>query len=244
MREEQAYSILFEDDDILVVNKPAGVLTIPDRYDLTLPNLRSIFDDKYGKIFIVHRLDRDTSGIVILAKNADAHKNLSMQFEDLTVKKIYHVVVDGVIHQDDMTIDIPLMPDPRKPGRTIPSARGKESLSMLHVMERYRHFTFASIDLVTGRHHQIRVHLSAVGYPLLVDEFYGNSREFYLSNIKKRFNMKKNDTEKPLISRITMHAFSLTIQHPTTNEEMLFEADYPKDFAAMLQVLRKYGKSR
>lgn len=167
-----------------------------------------------------------------------------MQFEDLTVKKIYHVVVDGVIHQDDMTIDIPLMPDPRKPGRTIPSARGKESLSMLHVMERYRHFTFASIDLVTGRHHQIRVHLSAVGYPLLVDEFYGNSREFYLSNIKKRFNMKKNDTEKPLISRITMHAFSLTIQHPTTNEEMLFEADYPKDFAAMLQVLRKYGKSR
>ena len=234
-------NIIYEDNDIIVVNKPAGVLTIPDRFDLTIPNIRTIADGIYRQIFIVHRLDRETSGILILAKNAEAHKDLSMQFENLSVKRLYHAVTEQIIHQDSLKIDLPLMPDPRRTGRTIPSARGKQSLSIVDVKQRFKHFTFVEVDLVTGRHHQIRVHLSSVGYPLLVDELYGHNKEFYLSTIKKKFNMKKNDSEKPIISRVSMHAYSLTFVHPKTKEEMTFCADYPKDFSVLLKVLNKYG---
>lgn len=244
MQKQELYTKIYEDDRILLINKPAGLLTIPDRYDDTLISLRAILYDEYGEIFIVHRLDRDTSGIVIVAKDADAHRNLSMQFEDLSVTKIYHVVADGVIHQDYLEIDIPLMGDPRKPGRTIPSARGKESLTIVTVKDRYRHGTFAEINLVTGRHHQIRAHLASIGHPLLIDEVYGNATEFYLSKIKKRFNLKKKDVEKPIISRLSMHAFSLGFKHPSDDKVVSFEAEYPKDFAALLQVLGKYAKGR
>ena len=244
MHKQELYTKIYEDDRILLINKPAGLLTIPDRYDDTLISLRAILYDEYGEIFIVHRLDRDTSGIVIVAKDADAHRNLSMQFEDLSVTKIYHVVADGVIHQDYLEIDIPLTGDPRKPGRTIPSARGKESLTIVSVKDRYRHGTFAEINLVTGRHHQIRAHLASIGHPLLIDEVYGNATEFYLSKIKKRFNLKKKDVEKPIISRLSMHAFSLGFKHPSDDKVVTFEAEYPKDFAALLQVLGKYAKGR
>lgn len=244
MQKQELYTKIYEDDRILLINKPAGLLTIPDRYDDTLISLRAILFEEYGNVFIVHRLDRDTSGIVVVAKDADAHRNLSMQFEDLSVTKIYHVVADGVIHQDYLEIDIPLMGDPRKPGRTIPSARGKESLTIVTVKDRYRHGTFAEINLVTGRHHQIRAHLSSIGHPLLIDEVYGNATEFYLSKIKKRFNLKKKDVEKPIISRLSMHAFSLTFKHPSDDKVVTFEAEYPKDFAALLQVLGKYAKGR
>ncbi len=244
MQKQELYTKIYEDDRILLINKPAGLLTIPDRYDDTLISLRAILFEEYGDIFIVHRLDRDTSGIVVVAKDADAHRNLSMQFEDLSVTKIYHVVADGVIHQDYLEIDIPLMGDPRKPGRTIPSARGKESLTIVNVKDRYRHGTFAEVNLVTGRHHQIRAHLASIGHPLLIDEVYGNATEFYLSKIKKRFNLKKKDVEKPIISRLSMHAFSLGFKHPSDDKVVSFEAEYPKDFAALLQVLGKYAKGR
>lgn len=234
-------NIIYQDDDILIVNKPSGTLTIPDRFDLTIPSIRTIAENQFEKIFIVHRLDRDTSGILLLAKNADAHRDLSLQFENLSAKRIYHAVTEQVIHQDSLKIDLPLMPDPRHQGRTIPSARGKESLSIVNVKQRFKHSTLVEVDLVTGRHHQIRVHLSAVGYPLLVDELYGNNKDFFLSSIKRKFNLKKNDTENPIISRVSMHAYSLTFVHPVTKEEMTFTAEYPKDFSVLLKILNKYA---
>lgn len=244
MHKKELYHKIHEDDRIVVINKPAGLLTIPDRYDRNAPSLRAILTEEYGRIFVVHRLDRDTSGMIIFAKDAEAHKNLSYQFESLFVKKIYHVICEGIIPEDYLEIDIPLMADPRKPGRTIPSSRGKESLTILTVQEKFKHSTFAEINLVTGRHHQIRVHLAAIGHPLLVDDFYGNRNEFYVSSVKKRFNIKKNDTEYPIISRITMHAHFIGFKHPENDEEVSFTADYPKDFAATLQVLRKYSGLR
>lgn len=240
-----SYTKIFEDDAILVLNKPAGLLTIGDRYDKDAPNLRSILNEEYNEhIYVVHRLDRDTSGIMVFAKNPVAHKILNEQFEGLEVEKIYHVVCDGVVFKDEVEINIPLMPDPRKPGKTVPSARGKESLSILRVKERYRHSTFGEIDLITGRHHQIRVHLAAIGHPLLVDDLYGKATEFKLSQIKKNFNMKKNEQEKPIISRITMHAYSLKFKHPITGDTVGYTADYPKDFGALVEVLNKYGAKR
>ena len=232
---------IFEDDDIVVLSKPAGVLTIPDRYNHALPNLKNILDEKFGKIFIVHRLDRDTSGVMVFAKNADSHRNLSLQFENLQVKKVYHCVVSGNLIKEEIEVDIPLMTDPTNPAKSVPSVRGKQSLTIVRVLKHYRLATLIKCLLVTGRHHQIRAHCSAIGHPLLVDPLYSNSEAFYLSQIKRRYNIKKNDVEKPIIARITMHSHILGFIHPVTNENVEYLAEYPKDFAALLQVLDKYS---
>jgi len=241
MKNPEKIEYIYEDDDIIVLIKPAGVLTIPDRYNKNLQNLRTILKEKYGDIFVVHRLDKDTSGIMVFAKNAEAHKHLNTQFENATVVKIYHCVVAGIVNDDEMEIDIPLMTDPANPGKTIPSARGKQSLTMVKVLKRFRIATLVKCLLVTGRHHQIRAHLASVGHPLLVDPTYGKSNEFKLSYIKRRYNLKKNEIEKPLIARVTMHSKLLGFIHPVTNEPMEFETEYPKDFAALLQILEKYS---
>jgi RluA family pseudouridine synthase len=240
-RQRNIIKKIFEDDDILVVSKPAGMLSVPDRYDRDLPNLKSIFRKEYGEIFVVHRLDKDTSGIMVFAKNAEAHRNLSIQFEELRVKKVYHCVVSGNVIKDEMEIDIPLMSDPSTPGRTIPSVRGKDSYTLLKVIKRFKNSTLVKCLLVTGRHHQIRAHCAAIGHPLLVDPLYGNASEFKLSQIKRRMKLKKDTVEQPLISRITMHAYELAFLHPVNDEEMQFTAEYPKDFSALLQVLNKYA---
>jgi len=234
------YSIIFEDDDIIVVDKPSGMLTIPDRFS-SAENLRGLLTEKYGKIFVVHRLDKETSGIMIFAKNAESHRSLSIQFEHHTVQKIYSAVIAGQLAEDSLEIDIPLMLDPVQKGMMRPSARGKESLTIMRAVEKFRIATYVECDLRTGRQHQIRVHAASIGHPLLVDSLYGTSEQFFLSSIKRRYNLQKDAEEKPIISRITLHSTSLGFKHPKTQEDMVFKAEPPKDFNALLSVLRKYS---
>ncbi|MCX7736713.1 MAG: RluA family pseudouridine synthase [Candidatus Kapabacteria bacterium] len=234
--------IIFEDDYLLVLSKPAGFLTLPDRYDKSAPNLKNYLEKIYDEIFVVHRLDKDTSGIIVFAKDSETHKALNQQFEQNQVTKIYHVVVSGVIIDDEIKIDIPISQDLRKPGRSKPSATGKDSLTILRVLERFRNTTLVECNLVTGRHHQIRVHCSAIGHPLLVDDFYGKSDSFFLSSIKRKYKYKKDVVERPIISRVTMHSYSIEFLHPVTKERIFLEAYYPKDFEALLKMLRKYNK--
>lgn len=233
--------ILFEDDDIVIVNKTPGMLVLPDRFNATIPNLRAILIAKYGEIFIVHRLDKGTSGIVMFAKNAETHAILNQRFEERSVQKIYHAIVGGRVEQDEMDIDIPLMPSTKKKGLMQPSARGKESLTKIKVLERFRIASLLECELITGRQHQIRVHCSAIGHPLLVDEDYGENTSFKVSMVKRKFNVGKHQEEKPLIERLTLHAYKLTFQHPRTAQEITITADYPKDFRALLQILEKYA---
>jgi RluA family pseudouridine synthase len=229
--------ILFEDEDLVAVNKTAEMLTIPDRYNAKIPNLQNILTHKYGEIFTIHRLDKGTSGIVLFAKNADAHKSMNTIFQNHEIEKIYDAVTDGYFSEEPIEIDIPLMTDPNRKGRTIPSARGKASLTKAKLIKQYRHCALVKCKLITGRPHQLRVHMSAIGTPLLVDSFYGKRTEFLVSEFKKKFNLKKRTEELPLITRQTMHAFSLKFVHPETNEEVLIEAPYPKDFRALVKVL-------
>lgn len=236
------YDIIYFDDDIILVGKQSGVLTIPDRFDKTLPNLRSMLEERFGRIFVVHRLDKETSGIMVFARNPFSHKDLNIKFENLQVEKIYHTIVSGWVAQDAFDIDIPLRTSPSNPNLTIPSTRGKESLTKIRVLERFTIATLLECNLVTGRHHQIRAHCAAIGNPLLVDELYGTSSAFYLSRIKRRYNLQKEEVERPIISRLTLHSYSLRFEHPRTSEEIYFECNYPRDFAAVLNVLRKYAK--
>jgi RluA family pseudouridine synthase len=233
--------ILFEDDSIVVVSKPAGMLTIPDRFDKDFPNVRAYLIQLYQEIFTVHRLDRDTSGVLVFAKHAEAHKLLSMQFEHQQVQKTYMAIVRGIVSKDDQEIDIPLIPDTRKRGLMRPSARGKESFTTIHVVQRFRMATLLECQPRTGRLHQIRVHLSAIGYPLLVDPDYGSSSEFKLSTIKKKYNVGKDQEERPLLIRTPLHSSKLEITHPITLERMTFTAELPKDMSATINVLQKYA---
>ena len=219
--------ILFEDESIVIVSKPAGMLTIPDRFDKDFPNIRTFLINQYDEIFTVHRLDRDTSGVLVFAKNAEAHKHLSMQFEHQQVQKTYLAIVRGIISKDDQDIDIPLIADTRKKGLMRPSARGKESFTSVHVAQRFRMASLLECKPKTGRLHQIRVHLSAIGYPLLVDPDYGNNAEFKLSTIKKKFNVKKH---QDLIETNGIYTHSFYKALKTLKEEMpeLFVQDEEK----------------
>ena len=236
--------IVYEDDDLVVVNKPANLLTIPDRFSPDKPNLYHMLGNEFGKIFTVHRLDRETSGILVFTKTEEAHKELSKQFMDRTVEKIYFALVEGVMHQQEGLIDKPLGPHPTHPEKMAVVHGGKPSRTNYKVTETFKNFTFIECSIETGRTHQIRVHLHAIGYPLAVDALYGRQSSFMLSKVKlRRFKLSKfEEEERPLMSRTTLHAGKLVFNHPTTGERMTIQADLPKDFGAVINQLRKWGK--
>lgn len=235
-------TIVHEDDDLIIVNKPPHLLTIPDRYDPTKPNLYHWLNERYGKVFVVHRLDRETSGILCFAKNEVAHKNLSQQFEGRNTQKIYYVLVEGA-PQDSGIINKPIAKSMTTTGRMVISDRGKESVTHYEVVERFKNYTLLTADIKTGRTHQIRIHFESMGYPLAVDKIYGRKEAFILSEIKlRKYRLGKDQEERPLMSRTTLHAYQLTIDHPSTGERINFTADLPKDFAAVVKQLQKWGK--
>lgn len=239
----QSYELIFEDDDILVVNKPAGLLTIPDRTG-SQPSLHNLLEKKYGRVFIVHRLDRETSGILCFARNEAAHRHLSIQMERHTSDKYYFALVDGVMHHEEGEVDKPIGEHPRTPGKMAIVTTGKPSLTFYRVAERFKHFTLLEVLIKTGRTHQIRVHMQSIGYPLAVDALYGRRAAFYLSEIKGRKykSGKFTDEELPMMERTSLHAARLRIDHPVTGERMEFKTELPKDFAAILTQIRKWER--
>ncbi len=235
--------IIYKDQALLVVNKPSGVLSIPGRSANQGASLLEVLNKRFDSCFTVHRLDALTSGVICFARTPEAHKNLSMQFQNREVTKIYKALVEGKVYDDKGEIDKPIAAHNSISGRMVVSAKGKNALTLYNVLERFRNFTFLEADIKTGRTHQIRVHMAAIGHPLAVDAVYGSREELYLSEIKlKGFRKGKFDEERPLMKRNALHASKLTIKHPENGETMTFEAPLPKDFRAVLNQLRKWGK--
>ena len=235
--------VLHEDEHVLVVVKPAGLLTIPDRVG-NADSLQALLERRYGKVFIVHRLDRETSGVVCFARTEAAHRHLSMQFEQHKVGKHYLALVDGVMHQETGEIDKPIGPHPIIAGKMAVSKQGKPSFTHYQVLELFKQFTLVEATLKTGRTHQIRVHFQSIGYPLAVDPLYGRREGFLLSEIKGRNyrSGKFSKEERPLMARTSLHAARLVFDHPETGKRLKFSAELPKDFNAVLNQLRKWGK--
>ncbi|MFN0174821.1 MAG: RluA family pseudouridine synthase [Saprospiraceae bacterium] len=237
------FDLIYEDEQILVVSKPAGLLTIPDRAG-NQDSLVAALQSKYGKVFIVHRLDRETSGILCFARNEAAHRHLSMQMEHHTADKFYLALLDGVLHHEEGEIDKPIGEHYHIPGKMAVTNSGKSSLTFYRTLERFQRFTLVEAQIKTGRTHQIRVHFQSIGYPLAIDALYGRREQFLLSEIKgKKYKLGKfTEEERPIMARTSLHAARLRIQHPTTGEIMEFHAELPKDFAAVLNQLRKWGQ--
>ena len=235
--------VLFEDEHFVVMNKPAGLLSIPDRFMKDLPNMFNILEQQYGEIFIVHRLDKETSGAILFAKNAEAHQLLNGLFREGKVHKKYLALVTGRMQQKEGEIDIPLSSHPSKPGTVVPDYKhGKPAVSSYKVVEEFLSYTLAEVVIHTGKMHQIRVHMQAIGHPLAIDRLYGSSTNIKLSDFKRNYRAKKEVEEKPLMSRLTLHALQLAFSHPFTGKDIHIEAPLPKDFSVLLKQLRKYGK--
>lgn len=238
-----AYDLIHEDEHILVVTKPAGMLTIPDRFG-NKDSLAAALERKYGKVFTVHRLDRETSGVLCFARTEAAHRHLSMQMEHHKADKFYYALLDGVLHHEEGEIDKPIGEHHSIPGKMAVTNSGKPSLTFYRAIERFQRFTLVEAQIKTGRTHQIRVHFQSMGYPLAIDALYGRREQFLLSEIKgKKYKSGKfTDEERPLMERTSLHAARLRIQHPATDEVMEFRSEIPKDFAAVLSQLRKWGQ--
>lgn len=234
--------VIYQDDAIVVVNKAPGILSIPGR-SAEQGSLLEQLNKMLGECLTVHRLDALTSGVICFARTAEAHRHLSLQFQNREVTKIYQALVEGVILEDSGEIDKPIAHHSSISGKMVIAARGKQALTYFEVVERFKNFTFLEADIRTGRTHQIRVHMAGIGHPLAVDNLYGRRESLFLSEIKlKGFNTGKFEEQRPLMDRNSLHAARLSITHPTSGNPMTFEAAMPKDFRAVLNQLRKWGK--
>jgi 23S rRNA pseudouridine1911/1915/1917 synthase len=231
--------ILFENNDFVAINKPSGLLSIPDREGKDV-SLKRILKEKYGEIFTVHRLDRDTSGVILFAKNEVTHKFLSRTFEDRTVEKIYQGIIHGALPEKKGSIDLPIMEHPGKPGVMVTNKKGKASLTDYEVLEELGLYSLVQFQIHTGRTHQIRVHMQALGHPIACDELYGDARPIFISSFKRNFKLSKaEEHERPILSRLALHSQLLHFQGEK-GEYHTIDAPLPKDMRALLQQLRKW----
>lgn len=244
MKERESYQLLYEDEQLLLVAKPSGLLSIPDRHQPDIPSLQHLLATAYGRIWTVHRLDRETSGVICFARTEEAHRSLSMQFEKRTAGKYYLALVDGRLVDDSGRIELPIGPHPRQEGKmAIISRGGKSALTDYRVLDRYKAFSWVEAQLHTGRTHQVRVHFQAIGHALAVDPLYGKRSELFLSEIKgKKFHLGKHEEERPLLQRTALHASRLIVAHPLTGQPVQGEAPLPKDLRAVLSQLDKWGR--
>jgi len=230
--------IIFENDQFVAVNKPAGMLSIPDRTQSEV-SLKDMLIEKYGSIFTVHRLDKETSGIILFAKDEVTHKYLSKAFEERSVEKYYLGLVYGVPAQTSGTIEGPIMEHPVQKGVMVVHAKGKPSVTDYEVQESYGKYSLVKFRIHTGRTHQIRVHAKNIGNPIACDPLYGDGKPILLSSIKKKYKLSKHDDEeRPILSRVALHSYQLKFTDAAGNAYDL-NAELPKDIRALIQQLKK-----
>lgn len=227
---------LFENDNYLVISKPPYLSTLDDRNDpVDVLKLIKAVNPNYQ---VGHRLDKETSGVLVVAKHAEAYRHFAMQLERRQVKKIYHAVIQGIHEFDNLEADESIFSSNNK--SRIDLREGKPSLTLISTLETFKYHTLVKCFPVSGRLHQIRIHLAHHGAPICCDPIYGGEM-VYLSQVKKRYHLGKfSDEELPMISRVALHAFNITFKDYDSEDILTAEAPYPKDFAVLVKQLRKY----
>lgn len=238
---QRSFDIIAETDDFVVVNKPSGLLSIPDREGDEV-SLKKLLREQYGEIFTVHRIDKDTSGLILFARNETAHKFFSQAFEERSVEKYYLGIVMGTLAERSGTIDAPIAQHSLRRSTMIVHKRGKAAVTDYEVVEEFRKFSLLKMRIHTGRTHQIRVHLRYIGHPIVCDPLYGDGAPVMLSAIKKNYRLSRGELEeRPLLSRLGLHAERLVFVD-ATNRRFDCAAPLPKDMSALVQQLAKNGK--
>jgi 23S rRNA pseudouridine955/2504/2580 synthase len=232
--------IIFENDDYILINKPPHIASLDERQadnSLSILRLAKEYSDDAQ---LAHRLDKETSGVLAIAKNPESYRHLAMQFEHRKVEKRYHAVVNGTHDFEMISVYLPIAQKRDGTQVTIDRQKGKEAETIFNTIKVYRHHTLVECMPITGRMHQIRIHLVCLKAPIVCDPTY-NGDMIYLSDIKtKKFNLKKDTDELPLIRRVALHAHSLTFR--LMNEEVIkVTAPYPKDFEVLVKQLDKFS---
>ncbi len=231
--------ILLENDDYLVINKPPFIATLDERNADNPYSLLRLARAYSPDAQVAHRLDKETSGCLAIAKNPEAYRHLAMQFEHREVKKIYHAVVGGVQNFEGISVYLPILPLPRDGVVKIDRQKGKEAETIFNTLRAFRQHTLVECMPITGRMHQIRIHLTCLKAAIVQDETYGG-KPVFLSQLKRDYNLKKDTEELPLIKRVALHARSLTFTG-LDSQEISVEAPYPKDFEVLVKQLEKFS---
>lgn len=237
MKFDFADLIVFENDDYIIINKPPHVASLDERTADRSQSILRLAKEYHADAQLGHRLDKETSGALAIAKNPDAYRHIAMQFEHREVVKRYHAVVNGVHDFENISVYLPIAQVRDGTAVRIDREKGKIAETIFNTLHAYRSSTLVECMPITGRMHQIRVHLMCLKAPIVNDATYGGE-PLYLSQIKRKFNLKQGTEELPLIQRVALHAHSLTFTM-LSNEPVTFEAPYPKDFDVLVKQLEK-----
>jgi len=217
--------ILYLDQWLIVINKPTGLLSIQDGYDLSLPHVRTLIEPEYGKCWVVHRLDKETSGVLILSRSEESHRAISVLFQQRKINKTYHAIVYGELDETQRIINLPLLINADRKHRTrIDMVKGKAASTSIELLYSNRIISEVKAMPHTGYTHQIRAHLSSIGHPILGDSLYS-------SKVSTNFSSE-------LITRLALHSSSIEFLHPFTNEPIKINAPYPSDFLSIRSLIK------
>jgi len=218
--EDREIPIVYEDNELIVINKPAGLRTLPDGYHKEFPCVMSLLNQAYGKVWMVHRLDKETSGVLMVAKDANTHRLMDRKFANHQVEKIYFAIVIGRFDLEIIRIEYPLLINGDRSHRTIISNAGKKAVTIIE-NKMIKNDSLLKIKIESGYTHQIRAHLSYLGYPILNDVLYGG---------------KKSTFHSYSIQRVALHAHQLTFEHPIEHTLKTITAPFPDDFSQVLKI--------
>ena len=252
-REFWEIPVLFEDEHLLALDKPAGLLTSPDRYDPQRPNLMKLLhaaiaagkpwarERELAYLMYAHRLDFETSGVLLLAKNKPALVALANLFGSEKPLKQYVALAQGTPAEDKFEVEAKLAPHPLKIGlMRVDPKNGKKSGTRFEALEKFSGYTLLRCEPLTGRTHQIRAHLRHVGLPIVGDGLYGG-KPLWLSRLKRDYRLKPGHEERPLLSRVALHAEKLTLPHPVTGRDRNHHRAWPKDLKVAVKYLRLFA---
>ncbi len=230
--------ILFENPDVIVVNKPPFLSSLDEREGGEI-NLLRLAKQYWADAQICHRLDKETSGALIIAKNPEAYRSVSIQFEKRQVKKVYHAVIDGTHVFENLFIDLPIL-NIGKGTVTISRQEGKRAETWFNSLKYFKHYTLVECKPVTGRMHQIRIHLATQRASIAGDETY-KGKPVFLSALKRNYRLSKEQEELPIMKRFALHAFEVSFKI-NPDEEITIHAPYPKDFETLMKLLEKFDQ--
>lgn len=241
--------ILYDSPEFCAVSKPAGFSTVSERWDHQRVCLIDLLWDEWKrtqpdapKPHVVHRLDKETSGVILFARNGAAQSHLRKQFMEREVQKVYGALVTDLPSPVDGELVFHVEENGARPGSMRFCSRGKECITRYRVEEAFQHHTWVEVQPRTGRTHQVRMAMSQLGTPCIKDPLYGDGNGLFLSSFKRNYRKGRDAQERPLLGRLGLHALSISLRNPATDELMTIRSEPPKDLAASLRQLRRWSR--